>query len=147
MFNYYDWGGYLEFELANVRTFIDTRVDMFEMQGVLRDYLQITSINNSEELYVPIYDAVLVVPGIILSAPNLIARWRRSFTAVTLLIFGCSWIPELVARATGLQILSRRPARPPSTTSLGIDRPDRSVACLSPVEVPSADFSTHSPAR
>jgi hypothetical protein len=57
-------------------------------------------------VYVPIYDAVLILPAMIASAPTLIARYQRSFTAIALLIFGCAWPAELVACATGVQIFS-----------------------------------------
>jgi hypothetical protein len=57
-------------------------------------------------LYVPIYDSILVIPGIIVSARALIAYHRRSFTAAALLLFCCSWVAEPIARATGIQALS-----------------------------------------
>src|SRR5207245_1048501 len=48
----------------------------------------------------------LVIPGVIWSAPALLTRNRRAFTAAALLLFGCSWVSELVARTTGVQIVS-----------------------------------------
>jgi hypothetical protein len=39
--NYYLWGGYLEWNDRDVKTFIDSRVDIFEYAGVLQDYLDL----------------------------------------------------------------------------------------------------------
>jgi hypothetical protein len=41
MLNYYLWGGYLEWNAPEVKTFIDSRVDIFEYAGVLQDYLDL----------------------------------------------------------------------------------------------------------
>ncbi len=45
-FNYYAWGGYLEWEDPEVKTFIDSRTDIFEHAGVLQDYLDATRIKD-----------------------------------------------------------------------------------------------------
>jgi len=37
--NAYLWGGYLELNAPDVKTFVDSRVDIFEYAGVLQDYL------------------------------------------------------------------------------------------------------------
>jgi hypothetical protein len=50
LFNLYNWGGYVEWQLPNVPTFIDSRADIFELRGVLKDYLQIAKIDGSEQL-------------------------------------------------------------------------------------------------
>jgi hypothetical protein len=50
MFNQYEWGGYLEWELPTLQTFIDTRTDLFEYNGVLKDYLAIATFDKTEEL-------------------------------------------------------------------------------------------------
>jgi hypothetical protein len=42
--NAYLWGGYLEFNDPNVKTFVDSRVDIFEYAGVLQDYLDLLSL-------------------------------------------------------------------------------------------------------
>lgn len=39
--NFYLWGGYLEWNDPNIKVFVDSRVDIFEYAGVLRDYLQL----------------------------------------------------------------------------------------------------------
>jgi hypothetical protein len=44
------WGGYLEWKLPEVKTFIDSRTDIFEYQGVLRDYIAISTFNHTQEL-------------------------------------------------------------------------------------------------
>jgi len=50
MFNEYEWGGYLEWALPQTRTFIDTRTEIFEYSGVLRDYVAISTFERTEEL-------------------------------------------------------------------------------------------------
>lgn len=39
--NFYLWGGYLGFHNPDVKDFIDSRVDIFEYEGVLKDYLDL----------------------------------------------------------------------------------------------------------
>ena len=39
--NFYLWGGFLEWNAREVKTFIDSRVDIFEYAGVLEDYLDL----------------------------------------------------------------------------------------------------------
>ena len=39
--NFYLWGGYLGWNDPNVKVFLDSRVDIFEYAGVLKDYLQL----------------------------------------------------------------------------------------------------------
>ena len=39
--NFYLWGGYLGFHDADFKVFVDSRVDIFEYQGVLKDYLDL----------------------------------------------------------------------------------------------------------
>jgi hypothetical protein len=50
MFNQYEWGGYLEWNLPHIPTFIDSRTDIFEYRGVLKDYFSICSLDRTEEL-------------------------------------------------------------------------------------------------
>lgn len=50
VFNEYSWGGYLEWHQLQTPVFIDSRVDIFEYNGVLRDYLDIIHIQNTEAL-------------------------------------------------------------------------------------------------
>ena len=45
--NDYLWGGYLEFHTPQIPVFIDSRVDIFERNGVLRDYLDMVRSKNS----------------------------------------------------------------------------------------------------
>jgi hypothetical protein len=47
MLNDYLWGGYLEFYVPQVKTFIDSRVDIFEYNGTFKDYLDIIQLKNS----------------------------------------------------------------------------------------------------
>src|SRR5207245_10664613 len=50
IFNQYECGGFLEWNLPQVPTFIDSRTDIFEYKGVLRDYFAIGTFNDSEKL-------------------------------------------------------------------------------------------------
>ena len=50
VFNDYLWGGYLDLYCRDVPVFIDSRVDIFEYRGVLKDYLDFTQLNNSLEI-------------------------------------------------------------------------------------------------
>ena len=43
--NDYLWGGYIEWHDKQITTFIDSRVDIFERRGVLRDYLALIQIH------------------------------------------------------------------------------------------------------
>ncbi len=48
--NFYLWGGYLEWNDRKVRTFVDSRVDIFEYAGVLQDYLDLLSLQKSKPI-------------------------------------------------------------------------------------------------
>lgn len=47
VFNDYLWGGYLIWNVRQVPVFIDSRVDVFERNGVLADYLHVVRIEDS----------------------------------------------------------------------------------------------------
>jgi len=44
--NFYLWGGYLGWHDPELKDFIDSRVDIFEYQGVLKDYLDLLGADN-----------------------------------------------------------------------------------------------------
>lgn len=50
LFNTYQWGGYLEWTMPDVKTFIDGRGDVFEYRGVLKDYLDVVALRGSKEI-------------------------------------------------------------------------------------------------
>jgi hypothetical protein len=50
MLNFYLWGGYLNWRDPQLKMFIDSRVDIFEYSGVLKDYLDILALNQPEAL-------------------------------------------------------------------------------------------------
>jgi hypothetical protein len=50
LFNWYEWGGYLEWNLPGVPVFIDGRTDFFEEHAVLADYLRIADLADSDAL-------------------------------------------------------------------------------------------------
>jgi hypothetical protein len=48
--NYFVWGGYLTLYERNMKVFIDSRVDIFEYEGVFRDYLNLVEIKNPQDV-------------------------------------------------------------------------------------------------
>jgi hypothetical protein len=50
MLNFYLWGGYLEFNERNVKTFLDSRVDIFEYAGVLQEYLDLLALKQPKAI-------------------------------------------------------------------------------------------------
>ena len=50
MLNFYLWGGYLGWNDRDLKIFVDSRVDIFEYEGVLKDYLDLLSVNHSESI-------------------------------------------------------------------------------------------------
>ena len=50
VFQNYDWGGYFEWTLPETKVFIDSRTDIFEYAGVLKDYADAVSLVRSREV-------------------------------------------------------------------------------------------------
>lgn len=50
IFNQYEWGGYLEWQIPELKVFVDSRTDIFEHKGVLGDYLAVVNIYNSQQI-------------------------------------------------------------------------------------------------
>ena len=50
MLNFYLWGGYLNWKDPQLKIFIDSRVDIFEYEGVLKDYLDLMALDQPEAL-------------------------------------------------------------------------------------------------
>ena len=50
IFNQYAWGGYLEWNAPEYKTFIDGRADIFIYNGTFSDFLSATALNNSAEI-------------------------------------------------------------------------------------------------
>jgi len=46
----YLWGGYLEWHARDLKTFVDSRVDIFEYAGVLKDYLDLIGLKQPQAL-------------------------------------------------------------------------------------------------
>ena len=63
LFNSYEWGGYLEWTLPNVKTFIDSRDDIFEFRGVFKSYLEIYTLKNSQEVLDEYGVSYLLIPA------------------------------------------------------------------------------------
>jgi hypothetical protein len=47
IFNFYIWGGYLAWNDPEMKTFIDSRTDVFEYTGVLKDYLDAIALKDT----------------------------------------------------------------------------------------------------
>ncbi len=64
LLNYYEWGGYVGWKQPRIPVFIDSRVDIFEYAGVLRDYLSLLQLKDvSGVLRSYGIDYVLFPPG------------------------------------------------------------------------------------
>lgn len=50
LFNYYMWGGYITFRRPDIKTFVDSRSDIYEYRGVLQEYLDVVSLKKSMEV-------------------------------------------------------------------------------------------------
>ena len=50
MLNAYLWGGYLGWNDPNLKVFIDSRVDIFEYEGVFKDYLDVLGVRRANEI-------------------------------------------------------------------------------------------------
>jgi hypothetical protein len=48
MFNFYNWGGFLEWSLPQAPTFVDSRNDVFEHRGVMKDYMDAAYVTNTQ---------------------------------------------------------------------------------------------------
>jgi hypothetical protein len=48
--NFYLWGGYLNWSNPGLKVFLDSRVDIFEYSGVLKDYLDLLALNRPSSL-------------------------------------------------------------------------------------------------
>jgi len=50
IFNQYKWGGYMEWNASEYRTFIDGRADIFLYNGTFQDFLKATALKDSAEI-------------------------------------------------------------------------------------------------
>jgi len=48
--NFYLWGGYLNLYNPEIKVFVDSRVDIFEYAGVLKDYLDLLSLSQPKPI-------------------------------------------------------------------------------------------------
>jgi hypothetical protein len=64
MLNFYLWGGYIPWVNPQMKVFVDSRVDIFEYEGVLKDYLDLSELKNPQEILDKYQiQAVLFPPG------------------------------------------------------------------------------------
>jgi hypothetical protein len=50
MLNFYLWGGYMNWRNPTTKIFLDSRVDIFEYSGVLKDYLDVLALKDPEPI-------------------------------------------------------------------------------------------------
>jgi len=50
LLNFYLWGGYMGWNDPQIKVFVDSRVDIFEYEGVLNDYLSILMLKNPDSI-------------------------------------------------------------------------------------------------
>jgi hypothetical protein len=48
--NYYPWGGYMNWEDPDLKVFVDGRADIFEYAGVLKDYLSLLQLEDTDTI-------------------------------------------------------------------------------------------------
>jgi hypothetical protein len=64
LFNEFDWGGYIGWIMPEQRVFIDSRTDIFEHRGVLRDFLDVEGLNQPAKILKRYeIDSVLIRPN------------------------------------------------------------------------------------
>jgi hypothetical protein len=81
IFNWYEWGGYLEWSLPQVPVFIDSRTDFFEGHAVLGDYLRIAGTADSDVILRQYEISYVLIPSetplaYVLSTN---ARWQEAY--------------------------------------------------------------------
>ena len=90
IFNQYAWGGYMEWNTPQFKPFIDGRADIFVYNGVFRDFLRATAVDNSFEILNNYkIDYVLLPPR----APMAYLlrhsqEWRRLYSDSVSVLFG-----------------------------------------------------------
>jgi hypothetical protein len=92
MFNQYEWGGYLEWTLPESPTFIDTRTEIFEYKGVLKDYVAMSTFDRTEELLDQYAISYVIYPG---NTPlsyflSKSSRWRCLYKDDLAIVYGRS---------------------------------------------------------
>jgi hypothetical protein len=89
MYHTYHWGGFLEWNLPETRTFVDGRGDIFEFRGVLKDYLDIYNLRQSKELLdrYKIDCALIEKDAALAYLLNNTSGWRRVYADDMAVIF------------------------------------------------------------
>jgi hypothetical protein len=97
MLNHYEWGGYLEWSAPELPVFIDSRTDIFERRGVLRDYLQAMTLDNSHEILDRYSISYLLIPGDFALSYHLrhTTGWQEIYSDKTASIFRRSVAPSV----------------------------------------------------
>ncbi len=82
IFNQYEWGGYVEWFAPEIPTFIDTRTDIFEYNGVLADYFSISTFQNTDDLLDKYSIGYVIYPAGTPLAYYLSksSRWERAYS-------------------------------------------------------------------
>lgn len=81
IFNALEWGGFINYQQPKVRVFMDGRMDIFDHQGVLADYIRATSLEDSLGILDRYRVEAVLMPG---NAPLIYLLehtqgWREAF--------------------------------------------------------------------
>jgi hypothetical protein len=81
LFNEYNWGGYLAWTMPEQRVFIDSRTDIFEYAGVLREFVDVIRLKHPEKVLEKYHiDSVLITPNTNLNVWfDLQPNWRLAY--------------------------------------------------------------------
>lgn len=95
-FNAYHWGGYMIYYAPEHKTFIDSRADLFEYTGVLKDYLKAEGLRDSLQILDKYRVRYALIPandplGYLLKNSN---RWKPLYSDEVAAIFEKSGVPS-----------------------------------------------------
>lgn len=82
LFHQDNWGGYLEWQLPQVPTFMDTRADIFEERGVVKAYIDITSLRTKPEQLLDTYqisDVLFATDSALVRYLSNLPQWERVY--------------------------------------------------------------------
>jgi hypothetical protein len=102
LFNAIEWGGYFEWTLPQMKWFIDPRMDIFEHKGTLKDYMNIATLHQSDELLDRYAISYVIYPrdAPLTNALELNAKWTQVYADATTVI---------LKRAVALPVRSSEP--------------------------------------
>lgn len=98
--NDYLWGGYLIWNVRDIPVFIDSRVDIFEYNGVFADFLELTQLSHGLEIldkyhirYV-LYRKHSAVAYLLMHSPG----WKTRYQDSTTILLERGQLPQMIGR-------------------------------------------------